>query len=83
MTNLLLLLFFSNKIEENKNNPRKLWQPLKDIDYKNKKSESSNFVLAIVDQNCRDEKTIANYFNSFFTTIAYKSVQKLPLGSRL
>ena len=74
------LLLFLNKIGANKNSPRK---PLKDKDYKNKKSESSNFVLAIVDQNCRDQKTIANYFNSFFTTIAYKRIQKNPLGSRL
>lgn len=74
--------YFSNKIEENKNCPRKLWQQLKDLGYKNKKNESSNLVLTIDDQNCHDPKTIADYFNDFFTTIAEKLVQKLPLGKK-
>ena len=49
------ICFFSNKIEERKNSLRKLWQQLKDLGYKNKKSESSNFGLGIDDQNCHDQ----------------------------
>ena len=43
-------IFFSNTIEVNKNSPRKLWQQLKDLGYKNRKNNSSNFVLTIDDQ---------------------------------
>ena len=75
--------YFSNKIEENKNNPRKLWQQLKNLGYKNNKSESSNIVLKIEGENCHEQKTIANYFNEFFTTVAANLVQKLPLGKNL
>lgn len=74
--------YFSNKIEENKNNPRKLWQQLKNLGYKNKKSESPNIVLNINGENSHDHKTISNYFNDFFTTIASKLVQKLPMGKK-
>ena len=49
--------FFSNTIS-----PRKLWQQLKDLGYKNKKSDSSNFVLTIDEQNCHDPKTFATFF---------------------
>ena len=55
---------------------------LKDLGYKNKKNDSSNFVLTIDDQNCHDQKTIANHFNNFFTTVADKLVQKLPIGKK-
>ena len=38
--------------------------------------------MTIDEQNCHDQKTIANYFNDFFTTVADKLVQKLPLGKK-
>ena len=76
------VFFFSNKIEENKNSSRKLWQRLKALRYKNKKSDSSNFVLTVHDQNCHDPKTIANYFNEFLTTIADKLVQKTSIKQK-
>ena len=38
------------------------------------KKNSSNFVLNIDDQNCHDSKTIANYFNEVFTTVADKRI---------
>ena len=33
-------------------------------------------------KNCHDQKTIANHFNNFFTTVADKLVQKLPIGKK-
>lgn len=51
--------------------------------FKNNKSESSNIVLKIDGENCHKQKTIANYFNDFFTTIAANLVQKLPLGKNV
>ena len=58
--------YFSNKMEENKKSPRKLWQQLKNLGYNNNKSESSNIVLKIDGEICHEQKTVANYFNDFF-----------------
>jgi hypothetical protein len=33
--------YFSDKIEENKNDPKKLWKQLKDLGYKSKTEEAS------------------------------------------
>ena len=70
--------YFNNKIEENRNNSRKLWQQLKSLDYKNKKEDNSNIFLTIDSETCHDQKSVADYFNQFFTTIASSLVQKLP-----
>ena len=40
-------------------------------------------MLKIEGENCHEQKTIANYFNKFFTTVAANLVQKLPLGKNL
>ena len=57
--------YFSNKIEENKNDPKKLWKQLKDLGYKSKTEEAS-IVLNINNELCHDSKTIADFFNIFF-----------------
>ena len=75
--------YFSNKIEENKNNSKNLWQQLKSLGYKNKKDDNSNIVLTINEDTCHDHKTIADYFNQFFTTVASVLVQKLPACSKV
>ena len=46
--------YFSNKVEENKNDPKKLWQQLKSLGYKNKPNESSKIVLKIDNETCDD-----------------------------
>ena len=56
--------YFSDKIEENKDDPKKLWKQLKDLGYKGKTQESST-VLKIENEICHDSKTIANYINKF------------------
>lgn len=70
--------FFSDKIEESKNDSKGLWQHLKDLGYKGEKKGKSNIVLNIEGENCHEADKIANHFNSFFTNIASVLVQKLP-----
>ena len=68
--------YFSDKIEENKNYPKKLWKQLKDLGYKSKTEEAS-IVLNINNELCHDSKTIADFFNKSFTTVASELVKKL------
>lgn len=75
--------YLSNKMEENKNNSRKLWQQVKTLGYSQTTKSSPNIVLDIDGENCYDDKKIANHFNSFFTTVASALVQKLPPCSNL
>ena len=75
--------FFSNKIEENRTNSRILWQQLKGLGYKNKKDDNSNIVLTIDGETYRDQKSVADYFNQCFSTVASALVQKLPSSLKL
>jgi hypothetical protein len=68
--------YFSDKIEENKNDKKKLWKQLKDLGYKSKTEEAS-IVLNINNELCHDSKTIADFFNNCFTTVASELVKKL------
>ena len=70
--------YFSNKIDEDKENPRKLWKHLKDIGLKGKQKDDSSICLNIDGDICHDSKSVANHFNIFFTTIASSLVSKLP-----
>ena len=69
--------YFTNKIEENRNEPKKLWEQLKNLGYKDK-AQDTKIVLNIYNQLCHDLKTIVNHFNSFFTNVASELVKKLP-----
>ena len=69
--------FFSNKVEGNKSDSKKLWQQLKSLGYKNKQNESSKIVLKIDNAMCHDPKRIAESFKIFFTNIASELVTKL------
>ena len=70
--------YLANKIDENRNNPKKLWQQLKNLGYNSKGKQSSNVVLDIDGETCFDSKKVANCFNNFFTSIASTLVEKLP-----
>ena len=48
-----------------------------------KKDDNSNIVLTIIEDTCHDHKTIADYFNQFFTTVASVLVQKFPACSKV
>ena len=69
--------YFKEKIEENKNNPKKLWQSIKEIGLKSKSGEAK-LCLNIDDVICHDPKTISDSFVSFFTNVASSLVAKLP-----
>ena len=45
--------------------------------YKTKPQEA-NIALKINDVVCQDQNVIVNHFNSFFTTVAAKLVEKMP-----
>ena len=74
---------FSEQISENRNNPKSLWQHLKQLGYKAHKAGNANIVLNIDNENCHSPIRFANHFNEFFTTVAAKLVDKLPCPSRL
>ncbi|KAK3085363.1 hypothetical protein FSP39_002164 [Pinctada imbricata] len=75
--------YFNDQVEENRNNPKNLWNQFKKLGYQQTSKSDINVVLEINDENCHDAHTIANHFNSFFTTIAAKLVEKLPSGKGL
>jgi hypothetical protein len=73
--------FFTNSIEQNKTDSKALWKTLKSLGLPSKKAStdsSSNICLKINDNICFEKKLIAETFNSFYTTVACKLVEKLP-----
>ena len=72
------LEYFSSKVDEDKDDPKKLWQHLKNLGLKGKQKEEQNICLNIEGEICHEPKIVANHFNSFFTNIASKLVEKLP-----
>lgn len=41
------------------------------------KTEEASIVLNINNELCHDSKTIVDYFNNLFTTVAYELIKKL------
>ena len=70
--------YFSSKIEEHKNDSKKLWQQLKTLGYSNKTKGETKVVLDIDGEMCLDSYRAANYINEFYTSIASSLVNKLP-----
>ena len=70
--------YFSSKIEENKNDSKKLWQQLKTLGYSNKTKGETKVVLDTDGEMCFDSNRVANYINEFYTSIASSLVNKLP-----
>ncbi len=71
--------FYAAKVEENKNQPKKLWATLKTLGTSTKNStNSSNIGLKIGEDICFEKPLVAEKFNSFFTNIATTLVSKLP-----
>ena len=70
--------YFHNKIEENENNPKKLWKQFKALGYSNK-TKNSKIVLDINNEICFEPKTVAQYMNEFFLNVASSLVNKLPV----
>ena len=70
--------YFSNKIEENKNNPKGLWKQFKSLGYSSKSKDNSQVVLTVKGEKCFDSTEVADYFNEFYTTVASNLVKDLP-----
>ena len=64
--------YFSDKIEENKNNPTALWRQFKSLGISNKIIENAKIVLNIDEEKCHEAKRIVNFFCRSFTNIASK-----------
>ena len=71
--------YFSNKIEENKDNPKKLWDYFKPLGYSHKSKGKSNIVLDINNEKCFDNKLVAEHFNNYYINVAANLVRKLPI----
>ena len=73
--------YYTQKVEEHKHHPQKLWKTLKSLGSSKAKSKSASIGLKVDNNICFDNKTVANKFNEFFTTIASTLIDKLPPGS--
>ena len=71
--------YYSNKIEENKDNPNQLWKHLKSLGYSNKSKGNSNIVLDINNEKCYDSLEIAEHTNDHYINVAENLVRKLPI----
>ena len=73
--------YLHNKIDEHKDNPKKLWEQLKTLGYSTKSNGKAKVVLNIDGSMCFDSSKVANHINMFYTTIASKLVEKLPTST--
>lgn len=75
--------YFSNTVEQNKNDSKSLWKTLKNLGLPSKKGSSmssGNVCLNVDGEVCFEKNIIAETFNNFYTTVACKLVEKLPVG---
>ena len=73
--------YYKDKVEDNKNDPKKLWRILNDLGTgkgKGNTSNSSRIGLNIEGEICFDKSKVAESFNNFFVTIASSLVNLLP-----
>ena len=72
--------YFKEKLEENKNQSKSLWNTLKQLGLPSKKGNisASKIGLRIDGDVCFDNLSVAEKFNSFYTNVASKLVEKLP-----
>ena len=68
----------NNKVEENKNNTKKLWEQLKTLGYSNKCKEKAQIILNINNEKCFDPFKIVKEISTYFLTIATNLVNKIP-----
>lgn len=68
---------------EYKNDSKKLWQTLKELGYgKRLKTRSCNITLDLGNNIISDKDVVADSFNLYFSTVASKLVEKLPVMSK-
>ena len=74
--------FFKGKLENKNYDSKSLWSTLKELSLPSKKSNTSactNIGLKIDNNICFDKLNVAEAFNKFYTSVASKLVEKLPL----
>ena len=69
--------FYKNYFENHKNNSMKIWQGISQIVHKKSKSSTSEIYLIIDGRTITDQKSVANKFNNFYTTVANNLVSRL------
>ena len=72
--------FFQSKLETSNKDSKSLWHSLKELGMPSKKGKASslNIGLNIGGEECFEKCAVAEKFNSFYTTVASKLVEKLP-----
>jgi hypothetical protein len=70
-------LYFTSKLRENANNPKKTWETLNEILGKSKKSESVE-KISVNGITTSDPCEIANRFNSFFVSVGQQISNSVP-----
>ena len=74
--------YYIQKVKDNKNKHRKLWQILKSLGTSSKtKNNSSNIGLLINDSICFDKIKVADTCNKYFTNIASNLVDRLQAST--
>ena len=68
--------YYNNFLEKNKKNMKKLWSKINSIIHK-RKSHSGNICLNIEGSIVTDPLEVGNKFNTFYTTVAQKLVDKM------
>jgi len=70
--------YIQNSLEENKRNAKKLWKTLKNLGLPSKNKSGSKVNLNIDGNLNSNNADIADHFNSHYSTLAEKLVEKLP-----
>ena len=68
---------YKTYFQNNSGNIRKTWQGIKSVVNINQKSNSSPDTISVNDEVIKDPKTVANSFNSYFSSIASKLQAKI------
>ena len=75
--------YLQNKIEENKQDSKKLWQNLKSLGLKNKKRKEQESVIKIDGELCHDKMAIADEFQFSFHKCGCQISRQTPPFQRL
>jgi len=76
-------IYIQNSLEENKRNSKKLWKTLKNLGLPSKIKSNSKVNLNIDGKLNSNKADIADHFNTYYSTLADKLVEKLPTASNI
>ena len=69
---------YAGRITQNKNNPKKCWQIIKEITSNSKGMNEISKEFAINDEKISEPDVIANHFNNFFTNVGPHLASQIP-----